>query len=128
MDISHILARIFGVVFIVMYGGMILNHRYYREVYGQIIQQPIILFLSGFIGLVLGVVTLEIHPIWVFDWRLIITLIGALMTLQGIIRIFFPKQVLSLAKGLLKEENYNILIYLFGSFFILGLYLLYLSF
>lgn len=46
-------------------------------------------FLSGVASLTMGIFTLSAHNIWVFDWRLVITLFGWFALFKGIARTFF---------------------------------------
>jgi len=49
--------------------------------------------LSGYIAFTIGLVSVLLHNIWIFDWRIIITIFGWLSLIKGIIRIGFPKMV-----------------------------------
>lgn len=48
-------------------------------------------FLSGWILLILGLVTVLMHNVWTPDWQIIITLAGWASLLKGVTRISFPE-------------------------------------
>lgn len=127
MDISVLLARVIGITFIVMYAGLLLNFKLYRRFVTSITEHPVILFLSGFISLVLGLLIIQVHNIWVFDWQGIITFLGWLLVFGGICRILFPQFVLKMSKKLF-ESVPEFLQFLSAILCLLGLYLVYVGF
>jgi hypothetical protein len=48
------------------------------------------IFLAGELALILGLVIAIIHPIWELNWRGLITLLGYLLILKGVIRLGWP--------------------------------------
>jgi len=48
---------------------------------------------SGYIALVIGLVTIILHNVWVADWRVVITIFGWASLIKGIVRIGFPEAV-----------------------------------
>ena len=91
----------------ILYAGAIINFKRLQTSLRQIEEQPVILFISGFMALVLGVLILQVHNFWVWDWTIIITLIGWLMVIIGSIRILIPNVAIAMGRSLL-ERNPNI--------------------
>ncbi len=48
-------------------------------------------FLTGFMALVLGLLTVLMHNVWVSDWPVVVTLFGWASLLKGALRVGFPK-------------------------------------
>lgn len=48
---------------------------------------------TGYITLLLGLVTVVAHNVWVADWRVAITILGWVTLFKGIEKIGFPDQV-----------------------------------
>ncbi|WP_331375195.1 hypothetical protein [Sinorhizobium chiapasense] len=48
-------------------------------------------YLSGLLSLLAGLAIVNLHNRWQMDWRVIITVLGWLMTIGGIIRIVLPQ-------------------------------------
>ncbi len=107
MEISLFLARVIGITMAILYAGAIINFKRLQTSLRQIEEQPVILFISGFMALVLGVLILQVHNFWVWDWTIIITLIGWLMVIIGSIRILIPNVAIAMGRSLL-ERNPNI--------------------
>ena len=127
MEISHELARLLGIMMIVIYGGYLLNQKFYQQFWQNIADLPVILFLSGFIALLCGLLIIQSHNIWVWDWKVLITLLGWMLILSGITRIVFPKTVLKIAQKLMENSPtfVNIVV---GILLLIGFYLTYKGF
>ncbi|MEX1997298.1 MAG: hypothetical protein WEA04_01295 [Candidatus Andersenbacteria bacterium] len=61
----------------------------------------VVTYLSGFLILIGGILLVISHQVWTGDWRVIITIIGWLVLLKGVIRIFFP----DIVKKLIEKKN-----------------------
>lgn len=51
---------------------------------------PSVTFLNGVLLFVAGISTVRVHNFWVRSWIILITLIGWLTILFGLLRMFFP--------------------------------------
>jgi uncharacterized protein YjeT (DUF2065 family) len=57
-----------------------------------------LLYIFGAIALTGGLAIVLTHNIWVWDWPVIITIVGWLMIVRGSLRIVIPQQVEDLAR------------------------------
>ena len=91
----------------------------------EAMKSPLHIYLSGFVFLILGALLVVSHSVWVFDWRIVITVLGWLVLLKGMGRIFFPDAVKRMVEK--KKENRK---FILGEIavFLIGLYLLYYGF
>ena len=46
--------------------------------------------LTGMINLVIGLLIVVSHNIWVAEWPVVVTIVGWVVLLQALMRIFFP--------------------------------------
>ena len=125
METSIFLARVIGLIGIISTLAIIFNYKKSLAFDAESIKNPLLSYLSGFLFLILGVLLVVSHSVWVFDWRLIITLLGWIILLKGVGRIFFP-----LAVRRLIEKKKNNRIFFLGEIVVLllSLYLLYRGF
>jgi hypothetical protein len=65
---------------------------------------PIIMF-SGALSLLAGLAILIGHPIWAWEWPLLITLLGLLMVLRGIYRLGFPASCSKCIQAFFTHKN-----------------------
>lgn len=124
METSLLLARIFGAYMTIVSIAYITNQKLLKSMLITF-SKRIPLFLSGIAALVFGVWVVSIHNIWSADWRVIITVIGWISALKGVIRIFMPNITLSWFKNAKKGGWVT---WAFWVSFLLGAYLLYIGF
>lgn len=117
-----LLARVFGIVLMVAYAGVLINLKFYKRLWTDIPRQPLVLFLSGFIALILGVLTLQVHHIWTFDWRGLITLLGWLLVFNGAWRLLLPESAVAFAEKI-SHDNDGAVYAISGIMFAIGTYL-----
>lgn len=61
-------------------------------------------FLSGWVLLPLGLITIILHNVWVADWRVIITINGWASILMGVTRISFPKATQKITTAIFRNK------------------------
>ncbi|UCC99006.1 MAG: hypothetical protein JSW66_03795 [Phycisphaerales bacterium] len=61
-------------------------------------------FLSGWVLLALGLITIILHHVWVADWRVIITITGWASTFKGVTRMGFPEATQKLTDAILRNR------------------------
>lgn len=83
-------------------------------------------FLSGWVLLALGVITIILHNVWVADWRIIITITGWASTFKGVTRMAFPEATQKITNAILgnKIVRFRIAMVVVG---LLGLWLIWMS-
>ena len=119
MELSIFIARSLGVIYLTVGIGLFLFRESYILVFRKILESPGYALLGGFMAIVGGMAMVTYHNLWVNDWRVIITIIGWVALIKGIILLLFPGY-LDLFKGLLqvrKGKGLTITIVLFGLIF-----------
>jgi hypothetical protein len=91
MDRSLLLARLMGPIFVAITLGMLLNLGMYESMIAEALHTGMLFYLSGLLSLLAGLAIVNLHNTWGKDWRVIITVLGWLMTIGGIIRIVVPQ-------------------------------------
>lgn len=89
MEISIFFARFLGIYLLIMSLLMVFRKREVKAVLPDIFAAKGLLFFMGAINLSLGLVIAIIHPIWTHNWQGVITLLGYLSILKGIMRMGF---------------------------------------
>jgi len=90
IDLSILLARIIGPIFVVAGLGFLINPAHYRRLVHDFFANGPLIYFSGVLALLMGLIMIEIHNLWVADWRVIITVIGWLSLIKGVIRVVLP--------------------------------------
>lgn len=104
MDISSFLAKAWGLYFIVT-ASCLLASAQTRTILLEISKERVFLILSGFIAIILGILSILSHNIWTSDWRTIVTLLGWLTFVKGILRFLAPDLAPHLQKKIEKRQD-----------------------
>jgi hypothetical protein len=97
MTASTFIARILGPVLVVMGIGLLVEGGTFAAIAGDFVQNGALIYLSGMIALAVGLAILNVHHVWVWDWRVVITIFGWLALIGGIFRILATSLVQRMA-------------------------------
>ena len=88
MNRSKYIARLMGPVMLVIGIGMALGLVMEGDGYSSLLKEFIgsraLIFITGVLALVAGLAIVNAHNLWVRDWRVIVTILGWLFVLRGI--------------------------------------------
>ena len=96
MDRSKFIAGLAGPVFLSLGVSMLINRDMFPDIVHQISNSVPLIIVTGVISLVAGLAIVQNHDTW-SGWPAIITLIGWLLVIGGVLRIVFPRQLASIA-------------------------------
>jgi len=123
MSISNYLAELWGITIVVVSLALLIDQKRLEKLFIGV-ENEVAMFFGGVVTLIIGLAMVLAHNLWVFDWRLSLTILGWLSIVKGIDILFLPKRM---KKRWAKTENkYWRLIFLFLLF--LGLTLTYFGF
>jgi hypothetical protein len=105
MSTSIYIARILGPCFIVVAISIMLNQDFYKKVFDDFFKNTALIYISGLIPLVLGIVIVLSHNVWVTDWTVMITIFGWMAVIKGIWLIVFPKSLPGFVKAYQRYPN-----------------------
>ena len=117
-------SQLFGIVSTVLAVGILFNLSDARKMAKEMVSTPSGYILAGVLPLIFGCWTVLQSNHWVLGWPLVVTIIGWMMFLFGIFRLWFATIWLRLIQRGLDEAP--VLFGLFGLIF--GLLLLYVGF
>lgn len=87
MTPSTFIARILGPLMVVVGLGLLIQTHSFRLMAIEALRNPANIYFSGFVTLAAALAILNVHNLWVRDWRVIITIFGWLGLIGGIFRI-----------------------------------------
>lgn len=123
--ISIFLAQVVGLYVFFMSLAMLVHHQRFKKIMNEFLGHAPSLTLTGGLGLILGLLILSCHNVWVSDWPVLITLIGWLVLIQALMRLFFPDSFVKMSKDLMKGSGYSIWCWIW---LLLGIYLVWVGF
>jgi len=93
-------ARLVGPLFVAIGLGVLINAPFYVGAIVEATHSPTLVYISGIAALLGGLVILNAYRAWTADWRVIVTILGWIFVIAGIIRIALPQIVTQLATTL----------------------------
>jgi hypothetical protein len=94
---ATLIARLIGPVFVVTGLGMLVNAKFYAAAVAEGAASPVLIAISAIATLLGGVAILNAHRAWTADWRVLVTIIGWVFVIAGLLRLILPKFVESAA-------------------------------
>jgi hypothetical protein len=90
METSIFLAKIIGLVSVISTIAVLVRYKEHLALEEETVKNPALVYLSGVAFLALGILLVVSHFVWTLDSRLVITIMGWIILLKGIGRVFFP--------------------------------------
>lgn len=94
MELSILVAKVLSLIYLSMGIAVFAGTINFKDIVHDLVNSPALTFISGAIGIAVGVILVSYHNIWVLEWNLLITLIGWLFLIGGVIVVIFPKALL----------------------------------
>ena len=125
MELSVLIAKITAAIYLSAALGGFINRDYYRRIADDIYKNAGLTYMAGFMAVVVGFLVVHYHNLWVKDWTVLITIIGWLALVKGVLVIVFPGFIRRVAASFSTDRAMNI--YPYASL-LLGLLFGYLGF
>ena len=90
MTISKTIAGLIGPTLIVLAAALLINLRSISALVEAVSHDPALVLLSGVLSFVAGLAIVRVHNHWVGDWAVLVTILGWLLLIGGLIRMLFP--------------------------------------
>ena len=124
MDSTMILAQALGLILFIVGIGMLTRRKFVSEAIENAVQNPGTLFLMGIVALIIGALMVTTQAAW-YGWQIVITLIGWVALLKGLLIILFPRSMATLYRKCAKPD----IIVIWGMLVtIIGLFLVWAGF
>jgi len=107
METSVFIAKIFGLCYLTLGIGFLLNRKAFQQVMADFCKNAALLLYGGLFALVIGIVIILKHNVWASDWTVIVTVVGWIALIKGIWIILFPQRVSKFMQ--VYQENENLL-------------------
>jgi len=118
MELSILVAKIMAVVYITIGLGFLINSAYYKKALIDMMKDSGFMLLSGMMALVIGFLLVNSHNIWVKDWTVLVTIIGWISLVKGVLIFLAPKLFTGLVKWMTQYMVvWGVLVLIFGLVF-----------
>jgi hypothetical protein len=122
MDFSFVIARVLGISFALVGISMVANTKATTAAIGESVQNKGILWLWGFLAVLVGAVVISFNNMWTSGLPLLITILGWLALIKGAFILIFPRAAASLYG---KFNKSGMLMFCGVVVFVVGMVLLY---
>ncbi|WP_242084629.1 hypothetical protein [Aestuariivivens sediminis] len=119
MDISIFLAKFWGWYLIIFFLILSLNPKRIKQIFTDLKDEKF-LIISSFMAILFGLINILLHNIWEPNWKFIITLMGWISLILGLLLFIFPKRTIAL----LQFINIKLVQVIYTLLFFTGLFLL----
>lgn len=90
MTISKTIAGLIGPTLIVIAAAVLVRLGSFQAIADQVSREPALIFLSGILLFVAGLAIVRAHNIWTGGWPVLVTVLGWLAIVGGLVRLLFP--------------------------------------
>ncbi len=98
MEISHLLAGIFGPFFVIVSIWCLSYDKQVKKVLDSLKHAPALLLMGGNINLLMGLVIVNLYSVWDLSLSVLVSLLGWVLIVRGLLLLFFPEGMLKLRK------------------------------
>ena len=102
MELSILVAKILSLTYLSAGVAVLSGKLSFSRIAEDFEKSPALTFISGFVTLIIGMLLVEYHNIWMRNWIVLITLVGWLSLVKGVMLIAYPRYI-SLFKGWYKN-------------------------
>jgi len=126
MGSANFIAQIIGLLFSIVAVGVLINTAIYRRIVEEFTESHALCYLGGILALFFGLFILNFNNAWTADWTVIITIIGWLSVVKGVLIIVFPNVFLNFSNWMRMGDA--IMRYMGIIYLLLGLFLTFKGF
>lgn len=121
MDISIFFARLWGSFFIIFGALFIITRQLGKTI--EMTDDKAFVISTGYITLLMGLVTVILHNVWELNWKVVITILGWSTLIKGITKVGWPEQIHKQAQRFKKKQWLSAIFLI-----LLGAWLMWMSF
>ena len=104
MQLSKLIAKMAAVIYLSASAGAFFSADYYRKISDNFFGNAGLTYMGGFITAVIGLAIVNYHNRWTKNWTVLITILGWLALVKGILLIAFPQFVHNLSERMLTDS------------------------
>lgn len=124
--LSIFLGKLMGLSLFIFGLAMVARIENFQKAIKEISHSDAMMTLISIFPLIAGLSLVISHNIWVKDWSVVITIIGWIILIIGIMRLFFHKEIMKVMAHKYKDKSFFITLGII--LMIVGIYLTYMAF
>ena len=120
IEISIFFARLWGSFFVIFGLLFIITRQLGKTI--EMTDDKAFVISTGYITLIMGLITAILHNIWVYSWEIVITILGWSTLIKGIMKVGWPEEIHKQAQRFKKKQWLSAILLI-----LLGAWLMYMS-
>lgn len=125
VDVSLFLAKVWGLYLVIIPAVFLVKRKAVQSMV-RLLEDEKFVFMSAFLALLVGILSVSAFTMWVYDWRGLITLLGWLAIAKGIVRFVWPEGARKIAQYFVNNARLFAIVLVVN--FLLGVYLISVGF
>lgn len=105
---SFLIAQVFGLYLVMISIVMIGRASYYRERIAKISIDNVSILSIASIWLLIGILLILVHNVWIFEPRLLVTILGWVIVIKSTLWLAAPSSTMKLAKAVCRGPWYYV--------------------
>jgi hypothetical protein len=97
MPTSKMIAGLMGPTLAAIALAILLKFQSFAALAEQVSRDPALIFFSGILLFIAGLAIVRAHNVWTGGWPVLVTVLGWLAVLSGLVRMFFPARLAMIA-------------------------------
>ncbi len=106
MELSILMAKIVAILYLSIGISIVAGQTTHKKLFKSYEESPGLVFISGFMLVILSALLIQYHNIWIKDWTVLITIIAWAMLIKGFLFLAFPKSFLSFGSKYAQTKNW----------------------
>lgn len=105
MTVAELIAGYAGPLLIVVSVAMLVNRATLLYAVRELAKSQGLILFAGILTLLAGLAIVRAHNVWALDWTVIVTILGWLCIVGGIVRIVWPDRIAALSERVLESDT-----------------------
>lgn len=98
LETSIFLAQFWGSLMVITCAVFLIRKQVLMKEIMESSRDATFLLMSGYLAIMMGLITILMHNVWTLDWKGVVTLFGWIALIKGIAGIGYPEHVLKLTR------------------------------
>lgn len=98
MSVAVITAALLGPYLVAVALAILINGPAFRAMLEQAAENRPFIFFAGLVALAIGTTLIKLHNVWVWDWPVLVTILGWSSLAGGFFRIIWPDAATAMAR------------------------------
>ena len=105
MDLSLFVAQLVAIVYLAVGVGILVDKKYFIKMVEGFMKDVSAMYLGGLMAIIAGFSLVTFHNEWVKSWEVLVTIIGWMALVKGVMLLAFPSTMINMTKSLVNAKN-----------------------